>query len=86
MIHLRHTEAITGRPSTKVRGSYFRSGASAKRHHGSILHHNKGPVMIPAGIKMQIALRYVVGPEQCLLIRRRLASMVRGQYPMVRIN
>ena len=29
---------------------------------------------------------YLVGPEQCRLIRRRLDSRVRGQYPMARMN
>jgi hypothetical protein len=29
---------------------------------------------------------YVVGPEQCRLIRRQLDSRVRGQYPIARMN
>jgi len=29
---------------------------------------------------------YIVGPEQCRLIRRQLHSRVRGQYPIARMN
>jgi hypothetical protein len=29
---------------------------------------------------------YLVDPEQCRLIRRRLDSKVRGQYPIARMN
>jgi hypothetical protein len=43
---------------------------------------DKGHVML----RSKTLSYYLVGPEQCGLIRRRLGSRVRGQYPIVRMR
>jgi trans-aconitate methyltransferase len=35
---------------------------------------------------LDVSAAYIVGPEQCRLIRRQLHSRVRGQYPIARMN